>query len=107
MRCQSSSRLRPHSAATVFLSHSLRLNRCNIGIGIRAVNGIDGCPGLNRWIRLGRRMIEVRDVASVVIRRLEPAASAERLHPRLVNPEVHERIRYTFGGGAKPRSATE
>src|SRR5215469_1104090 len=105
MPCQSGSRLRPHSAATLFLSHSPRPNRCNIGIGIRAVNGIDGCPGLNRWIRLGRRMIEVREFASAVLRRLEPAGSAEGLHPSLVNAEVHGRIRYTFGGRAKPRSA--
>jgi len=52
-------------------------------------------------------MIEVREFASAVVPRLEPAASAEDLHPRLVNAEVRERIRYTFGGGAKPRSAAE
>jgi hypothetical protein len=52
-------------------------------------------------------MIEVREFASAVPRRLEPAGSAEGLYPRLVNAEVHERIRYTFSGGAKPRSAAE
>jgi hypothetical protein len=50
-------------------------------------------------------MIEVREFSSAVIRRLKLAGSTEGLHPRLVNAEVHERIRYGFGGEAKPTSA--
>jgi hypothetical protein len=34
-------------------------------------------------------------------------ASNEVLHLRLVDGKVHELIRYSFGGGAKTRSAAE
>jgi hypothetical protein len=52
-------------------------------------------------------MIEVREFASTVMRRLELVGSAEGLHPKLVDGKVHERIYYRFGGATKPRSAAK
>jgi hypothetical protein len=52
-------------------------------------------------------MIEVRELASTVMGRLQFVGSAEGLDPKLVGGKVHEGICYRFGGGAKPRGAAE
>jgi hypothetical protein len=53
-------------------------------------------------------MIDGNEFTSAVMRRFELAGSAEGVHLRLVDGNVHELIRYSFGGGgAKPRSVAE
>ncbi len=48
---------------------------------------------------MGRRMIDVSEFASAVMRRFELAGSAEGLHLRLVDDKAHDLVRRNPGDG--------